>query len=141
MKPTIEYLQIQTKVQYWTTSHQNSGPGVSSIYMQIAHIKFCFDYFCFLESCSIYFSHSNLNMWCDLEKSVWSRTCDIFSFLFDWIAHLKRYILMETTPKSDQWFHIYEQFKDSQNNRKQKAFISFSGYISQSMLPTSDWFH
>ena len=44
------------------------------------------------------------NMWCDLGESVGSRTCDIFSFLFDWSAHLKRYILLKTLPESDQWF-------------------------------------
>ena len=38
-------------------------------------------------------------------------------------------------------FQSYEQLKYSQNNRKQKKFVPFSGYISQSMLPTSDWFH
>ncbi len=64
-----------------------------------------------------------------------------FQFFFDWSAHLERYILLNTTPQSDQWFQSYEQLKDSQNNRKQKKFfIPFSGYISQSMLPTSDWF-
>ena len=34
-------------------------------------------------------------MWCDLRKSVGTRTCDIFSFLFDWNAHLERYILLK----------------------------------------------
>ena len=29
------------------------------------------------------------NMWCDLEKSVGTRICDIFSFLIDWSAHLE----------------------------------------------------
>ncbi len=59
-------------------------------------------------------------MWCNLGKSVWSRTGDIFSFLFDSSAHLERYILLETPPESDQWFQSYEQLKDCQNNKKHK---------------------
>ncbi len=64
---------------------------------------------------------------CDalLGKSVWSQACDIFSFLFDWTAYLKRYILLKTPLESDQWFQSYEQLKYSQNNRKQKKFIPF----------------
>ena len=46
----------------------------------------------------------------------------------------------ETLPESDKWFQSYEQLKDYQNKRKQKKFIPFSGYISQSMPTTSDWF-
>ncbi len=34
-------------------------------------------------------------LWCDLGKSVWSRTCDLFSFLFNWSVHLERYILLK----------------------------------------------
>ena len=48
--------------------------------------------------CTMYIVH----MWCDLEKSVWNRTCDIFSFLFNWSAYLERYILLETPPELDQ---------------------------------------
>ena len=33
-----------------------------------------------------------------------------------------------------------QQLSNSQNNKKQKKYISFSGYISKSMLPNSDWF-
>ncbi len=64
-------------------------------------------------------------MWCDLGKSVWSRTSDIFSFLFDWSVHLEKYILLKAPPESDQWFQSYEQSKDSQKNRKQKKWIPF----------------
>ncbi len=49
-----------------------------------------------------------------------------------------RCILLKTAPESDQWFQSYKLLKDSQN-RKQK-FIPVSDYISQSLLPTSDWF-
>ena len=79
-------------------------------------------------------------LWCDLGKSVWSQTCDIFSFLFDWSAHLDRYILLKNPPESDQWFQSYEHLKDSVNNKKkkEKKEISFSDYIVQSKLPTSD---
>ena len=45
----------------------------------------------------------------------------------------------ETPLELVQWFQGYEELKDFQNNRKQKKFISFSGYTSQSMLLTSDW--
>ncbi len=58
-------------------------------------------------------------MWCDLLKSVGTRTCDIFSFLFDWSAHLEKYILLKTPLELVQWFQGNEQLKDSQNNRKQ----------------------
>ena len=77
------------------------------------------------------------DMWCDLGESVKSWTCDISSFVFDWRANLERYILLKTPLESVQWFQGYEQIEDSQNNRKQ--CISSSGYISQSILPTSDW--
>ena len=69
-----------------------------------------------------------------------NKTCDIFNFLLDWSAHLERYILLKTPPQSDQWFQSYNLLKDTQNNRKQQKFISFSGHISQSVLLTSDWF-
>ena len=65
------------------------------------------------------------HLWCDLGESVWSQTCDIFSFLFDWTAHLEKHILLKTSPELDQWFQGYEQLRDSQNNRKQKEIISF----------------
>ncbi len=72
------------------------------------------------------FNVYNVYMWYDVGKSVLSRTCDIFSFLFDWSSHLERYILLKTPPESDQWFQSYKQLKESQNNRKQKKiFISF----------------
>ncbi len=54
---------------------------------------------------------------------------------FNWIAHLKRYILLKTPSELDQWFQSCEQLKDSLNNRKQKKFISFSGYISRVNAP------
>ncbi len=47
------------------------------------------------------------DMWCDIGKSVWSRTCDIFSFLFDWSAHLQRCIVMrsvKTHHMSQNWY-------------------------------------
>ena len=36
----------------------------------------------------------------------------------------------ENPPESDQWFPSYEQLKGSQNNKKQKKFIPFTGWIS-----------
>ncbi len=69
------------------------------------------------------------HMWCDLRKSFWIRKCDIFSFLFNWSAHLERYMLLKTPPESDQWFQSYEQLEDSQN--KAKGICSdFLCYIS-----------
>ena len=78
-------------------------------------------------------------MRCDQGKSVWNRPYDIFNLLFDLRAHLERYILLKTPPKSDQWFISYEQLKDAQNNRKQEIFRPFSGHISQSMLAAPDF--
>ncbi len=70
-------------------------------------------------------------MWCDLGKSVWSLTCDIFSFLFDWSTHLDRYILLNTSPELDLWFQSYEQLKDCVNNRKQKKInLCFWSYLT-----------
>ncbi len=51
-----------------------------------------------------------------------------------WSAHLEMYILLKTPLESVQWFQGYEQLKGSQNNRKQKKFTSFSGYISPGYL-------
>ncbi len=36
---------------------------------------------------TIKFCIMGLHLWCDLEKSVGTRTCDIFSFQLDWSAH------------------------------------------------------
>ncbi len=74
------------------------------------------------------FSHASVHvlesecvdhMWCNLVGSVETCKCDIFSFLFDWSAHLKKYILLKTPLESVQWCQGYEQLKGSQNNRKQ----------------------
>ena len=64
-----------------------------------------------------------LHMWCDLGKSVGTRTCNIFSFLFEWSAHLERYILLKTPPELVQWFQINEQLKDSQNRKRKEFFF------------------
>ncbi len=40
------------------------------------------------------------HMWCDLAGSVRICTCAIFSFLFDWKAHLERYIMLKTPLQS-----------------------------------------
>ncbi len=67
-----------------------------------------------------------------LERSVGTRTYDIFCFLFDWSAHLERYILLKTPLESVQWFQGYEQLKCSQNNRKQLyKFIPFLDILFQ----------
>ena len=79
--------------------------------------------------------------WCDLGKSVWSLICDIFSFQFDCSAHLERYILLKTPPESDQWFQGYEHLNDSLNNRKQRKFILFSGFIFWLFLAMSSTMH
>ena len=65
-------------------------------------------------------------MWCDLGESVRCCTCDIFSFLFDWHAHLERYILLKTPLESVQWFQGYEQLKGFQNNRNSFLFLAIS---------------
>ena len=82
--------------------------------------------------CTIIMYTRDLNMWCDIGKSVWSRTCNIFSFLLDWNAHQEKYILLKTPNSGSK----LQRLKDSLNNRKRKKYIPFSGCISQSMLPT-----
>ena len=47
----------------------------------------------------------------DLGESNGSRTCNIFSFLLDWNAHLERYILLKTPLELVQWFQGYDQLK------------------------------
>ncbi len=58
------------------------------------------------------------HLWWDLKKSVQSQTCNIFSFLFDWHAHLERYILV----KNPIWIRPVVPnlwaIEDSQNNKK-----------------------
>ncbi len=76
-------------------------------------------------------------MWCDLGKSVGTQTCDIFSFLFDWSAHLQRYILLKTPPESDQWFQGYEQLKilrTIENNRNSFPLVVYQNQYCR--LPT-----
>ncbi len=74
-------------------------------------------------------------MWCDLGESVGSRTCDIFSFLIS--IWLKSSLGEVHFPENPTWIGSvvpkFEQLKDSQNNRKQKKCIPFSGCISQSI--------
>ncbi len=82
-------------------------------------------------------------MWCDLEESVGSRTCDIFSFLFIeflvrratfwWQPHLNR--------TSGSNVIAIERFskKKNKHTHTQNAFLFLYSCISQSMLPTSDW--
>ncbi len=65
------------------------------------------------------------DMWCDLGESVGSRTCDIFSFLFDWSPHLERYILQKTPPESDQWFQSYNNWKILKTIQNKKEMHSF----------------
>ena len=94
-------------------------------------------------------SHNNFHsildllshMWCHLGKSVWSQTCDFFIFLFDWSAHLEGYILLKPPPELDQWFQSYSNWRILKTIKKQKKYIPFSDFMSQSMLLTSGWFH
>ncbi len=65
-------------------------------------------------------------MWCDLGKSVWSRTCNSFSFLFDWSAHLERYIVVKIPPEP-----VVPKLWAIKGFSKQKKCIPFPGYISQ----------
>ena len=79
-------------------------------------------------------------MWCDLGKSVWSRTCNIFSFLFDWSAHLERYMLLKTHLNRTSGSKVMSNWNILKTIANKKKKIPFSGYISQSMLLTFDWF-
>ncbi len=80
-------------------------------------------------------------MWWDLGESVGSRTRDIFSFLFEVLIRRGTFFLKKTSwirPVVPQ----FKQLKDYQDNRnKRNAFLFLDIYISQSMLPTSDWSH
>ena len=73
-------------------------------------------------------------MWCYLGESVRSQTCDFFSFLY-WLKSSLGEVHFDENPT---WIGPVvpklKQSKDSQN--KTKEFTPFSGYISQSMLPT-----
>ncbi len=70
------------------------------------------------------------------------RRCDIFCFLFDWSAHLESYILLKTSPESDQYsskvMSNWMILKTTEKKAKErKKFIPLTGlYISQSMLLT-----
>ncbi len=77
-------------------------------------------------------------MWCDLGQSVRSRTCDVFSFLFDWSPHQERYILLKTPPEPDQWFQSYSNWKILKTiENKRNAFLFLSVSQNQcSRLPT-----
>ncbi len=79
------------------------------------------------------------NLWCNLGKSVWSWTCDIVRLVFDWIAHLERYILLKTPLESDQWFQSYEQLKDSQNNRKKTNETNFFFWLYLAIYAPDFW--
>ena len=83
-------------------------------------------------------SQIHLNMWCDLGKSVWSRTCDVFQFSMCLKCSFGEVHFAENST----WIgpvvsKLWAIIKDSQNSQK---ILFFSGHISQSMLPTSDWF-
>ncbi len=70
-------------------------------------------------------------MWCDLAGSVGTRTCDFFSFLFDWSAHLERYILLKTYlnrssgPKAMSNWRV---LRTIENNRH--SFVFFWLYLT-----------
>ena len=58
-----------------------------------------------------------------------SNACDIFNILFDWGPHLERYILLKTTPESDQWFQSYSNWKilkTIENKRNAFLFLALS---------------
>ncbi len=72
---------------------------------------------------------TNNIIWCNLGESVGTRTCDIFSFLFDWSAHLEKYILLKSPLELVQWFQGYEQLKvlrTIENNRYSFLFLAIS---------------
>ena len=78
------------------------------------------------------------NTWCDLGKSVWSRTCDIFNFLFDWIAHLGKCILLKTLPNQTSGSKVMSNWvilKTIENKRNSFVFLAIS-HNQCSRLPT-----
>ena len=60
--------------------------------------------------------------------SVRTHTCDIFSFLLDWSAHLERYILLKTPLESVQWFQMsnWRVLRTIENNRNSFLFLATS---------------
>ena len=85
----------------------------------------------------VWFMGFKIIMWCDLGKSVWSRTCDIFSFLLNLIAHLgtfcwKPHLNRSSGSKVMSNWRIRKTIKNKRNS------LLCSGYISQwcSRLPT-----
>ena len=68
-------------------------------------------------------------MRCNLGKSVWNWTCDIFSFLFDWSAYFEKYILLKTLSELDQWFQSmcnWRLLRTIQNKRNSFHFLAMS---------------
>ncbi len=67
----------------------------------------------------------NSQMWCNLTKSVWNWTCDIFSFLLDWSDHLERYILLKNPTWIGPVVQKLWEIEESSKQYKQKEIHSF----------------
>ena len=59
-----------------------------------------------------------------LKSNIW------FSVFYLIEVLIYRGILLKIPPEVDQWFQSHKQWKDSQNNRKQKKLIPFSGNLT-----------
>ena len=68
------------------------------------------------------------------------RRCSILSFLHHSRATWKCHILMQTPLESDIWLQSYEQFKEAENNIKQKNSNWFLADISETVFATLDSF-
>ena len=127
-------------INFYPMSRMDVMPLLLDCVLQVDNLRTCrwiaSEHACFaVIPLHVQYAH----LWCDLGESVGSRTCGFLIFLFYfnievlirrgtfcWKPHLNAVV-----PKL---------WKDSQkNNRKQKKCIPFSGCISQSILPTSDW--
>ena len=64
-----------------------------------------------------------VDMWCYQGKSVGTWTCDIFSFLFDWSAHLERYILLKIPLDRSSGPKIIEGFSEQWKTKEINSFF------------------
>ncbi len=73
------------------------------------------------------------NLWCDLGKSVWNWTCDIFSFLCDWSTHLEGTFCWKPHLNRSS----YEQFQGSQTIKTRQIHNTLAVSHNQCLrLPT-----
>ena len=132
---------ISRDIQFLYAIHFVSYCFVMKMILHNFLTKSCLDMRFLVYGSSVYSLYNLIMwfMWCNLGKislktNMWhiqfsiGLKCSFCIGTFCWKPHL--------TSGSK----VYEQLKDSQTLENKKKFIPFSGYISWSMLPTSNWF-